>query len=82
METVLLSCVYTIVVCSKWDGLLRHRVVTTTRKTCRLCTWYSRDGFKHKILGVPPSPMGGGGGGRGKDSIFSYEKRNNTNNKN
>ena len=25
-------CVYTIVVCSKWGGLLRHRVVTLTRK--------------------------------------------------
>ena len=24
-------CVYTIVVFSKWGGLIRHRVVTTTR---------------------------------------------------
>ena len=25
-------CVYTIVVCNKCDGVLRHRVVTPTRK--------------------------------------------------
>ena len=24
-------CVYTIMVCSKWDGLLAHRVVTPTK---------------------------------------------------
>ena len=40
-------CVYSIVVCSKWDGLFRHRVVTLTGNflkvipTVRVTLWSS-----------------------------------------